>query len=94
VQRQQFHQVVRPVHRAVDPRPRAPEQPPLAVAEIEDQQLRLAPLDADLTAGLHPLAFLGLDLSADAAPSAIDLGHDVLSGHLLTRRELTVPEAL
>ena len=42
-------------------------------------------------ARLHPsLAFLGLDLGADADPSAINLGHDVLSGHLLARRELTV----
>src|SRR3954447_23980610 len=92
--RQQFHQVIRPVHRAVDPGPRPPQHPPLAVAEIEDQQLRLAPLDADLAAILHPLAFLGLDLGADAHPSAVDLGDDVLPGHLLTRRELTVTEPL
>ena len=94
VERQQFHQVIRPVHRAVDPRPRPPEHPPLAVAEVEDQQLRLPPLDADLAAVLHSLAFLGLDLGADADPSAIHLGDDVLPGHLLARRESTVAEPL
>jgi hypothetical protein len=94
VHRQQSHQVVRPAHRAVDPGARPPEHPPLAVAEIEDQQLRLAPLDADLPAVLHAFAFLGLDPGADTDPPAIDLGHDVLSGHLLTRRELTGTEPL
>ena len=94
VEGQQFHQVVRPVHRAVDPGARPLEHPPLAVAEVEDQQLRLAPLDADLAAVLHALAFRGLDLRADADPPAIDLGDDVLPGHLLARRESTVTEPL
>lgn len=35
----------------------------------------------------HALALAGLDLRADADPSAIDLGDDVLPGPLLTRRE-------
>ncbi len=86
--------MIRPIHRAVDPRPRPPEHPPLAVAEREDQQLRLPPRDADLAAVLHPLAFLGRDLGADPDPSAIDLSDDVLPGHLLTPRELTVTEPL
>ena len=83
VEGQQFHQVVRPVHRAVDPGARPLEHPPLAVAQVEDQELRLAPLDADLAAVLHPLALRRLDLRSDADPPAIDLGDDVLPGHLL-----------
>ena len=75
---QQFHQVIRPVHRAVDPRPRPLEHPALGIAEVEDQELGLPPLDADLAAVLHPLAFLGLDLRPDAEASPIDLGDDVL----------------
>ena len=94
VKRQQFHQVVRPVHRAVDPGPRPFDHPPLTVAQVEDQELGLTPLDANLPSVLHSLAFLGLDLGADADPSAIDLGDDVLPGHLLARRELTVTEPL
>ena len=90
VEGQQFHQVVRPVHRAVDPGPRPLEHPPLAVAQVEDQELRLAPLDADLAAVLHALALGGLDLGADADPPAVDLGDDVLPGHLLARREPAV----
>jgi hypothetical protein len=92
VEGQQFHQVVRPVHRAVDPGACALEHPPLAVAQVEDQEFRLAPLDADLAAVLHALAFGGLDLRADADPPAIDLGDDVLPGHLLTVREQPLTE--
>src|SRR3954451_5455469 len=94
VEGQQLHQMVRPAHRAVDPGARPPEQPPLAVAEVEDQELRLPPLDADLAAVLHALAFRRLDLRADADPAAIDFGDDVLPGHLLARRELTVAPTL
>src|SRR5512135_2199949 len=94
VEGQQFHQVVRPVHRAVDPRPRPPDHPPFAVAEIEDQEFGLAPLDADLAAVLHAPTFLALDRRADADSPSIHLGDDVLSNHLLTRRELTVSVAL
>jgi hypothetical protein len=90
--RQQFHEVIRTIHRAVDPRPRSPQHPTFAVAEIDDQQLRLSPINANLTAVLHALAFLGLDLGADPDSAAIDLSHDVLSGHLLTRRQSTVTE--
>jgi len=93
VEGQQLHQVVRRVHRAVDPGPRPLDHPPLAVAQVEDQQLGLAPLDSDLAAVLHALALGGLDLGADANPAAVDFGDDVLPGHLLARREQTVAPA-
>jgi hypothetical protein len=87
VEGQQFHQVLRPVQRAVDPGARPLEHPPLAVAQVEDQELGLAPLDADLAAVLDALALGGLDLRADADPSSVHLGDDVLPGHLLARRD-------
>ena len=94
VEGQQFHRVVRPVQRAVDPGAGALEHPPLAVTEVEDQELRLAPLDADLAAVLHALALRRLDPGSDADPPAIDLSDDVLTGHLLTGREQPVTEPL
>jgi hypothetical protein len=93
VEGHQLHQVVRPAHRAVDPGPRPLEHPPLAVAEVEDQELGLAPFDADLAAVLNALALGGLDPGADANPPAVGLGDDILSDHLLTRGELTVAPA-
>ena len=91
---QQFHRVVRTLQRAVDPGTCPPGHPPLAAALGEDQQLRLPPLDADLAAVLHALAFLGLDLSADADPAAIDLGDDMPAGQLVAGREQAVTKAL
>lgn len=93
VEGQQFHQVVRPVHRGVDPGACALEHPPLAVAQVKDQELRLAPLDPDLAAMLHPLALGGLNLRADPDPPAVDLGDDVLPSHFLASREQPIAES-
>ena len=90
VQRQQFHQLVRPAHRPVDPGTRPFEHPAATVAEIQDQELGFAPLDADLAAMLHPLALRRLDLRADAHPPAIHLRHDVPAHQIVPRRELAV----
>jgi hypothetical protein len=51
------------------------------------------PLDPDLAAVPHPLAFLGLDPRPDADASPIDLGDDMLPGQLLTCGEapLSIP---
>ncbi len=84
--------MVRPVHRAVDPGACPLDHPPLAVAQVDDQELGLAPLDTDLAAVLQALALGGLDLRSDADPTAIDLGDDELSGHLPTVREQAVTE--
>ena len=62
----------------------------LTVAEVEDQELGLAPLDADLASMLDPFALGGLDPGADADPPAVGLGDDMLPDHLLARREPTV----
>jgi len=86
VEHQQFHQVLRPVPRAVNPRLRPPDHPPFSVAEREDQEFGRAPLDADFAAVLHAPMFLALDRCADADSPSIHLGDDVLSNPLLTRR--------
>ena len=61
VEGQQLHQVVRLVQRGIDPGPRPLEHPPLAVAEIEDQKLGLAPLDTDLAAVLEMTGLQALE---------------------------------
>ena len=92
VEGQQLHEVVRPAHRAVDPGPSPLDRPPLAAAEVEDQELRPPPPGPDLAAVLHAFAVRRLDPRADADPPAVDLGDDVLIGRLNTRREATVTE--
>ena len=94
VQRQHVHQLIRPAHRPVHPGAHPLEHPAATVTEIKDQELGLAPLDADLAAMLHPLAIRRLDLRADPHPPAIGLRHDVPAHKVVPRRELTVAKLL